>query len=115
MLARILGGVIGTEETIAAAATGGDNAPVSVTLQGGPNTKLALSKIAWSYSGTPTGGRISMTGPTVLPDLDVTAGGPGGLQFGAVVAPAGTPIVITLAAGGVGVIGKLYAEGVMRG
>jgi hypothetical protein len=70
--------------------------------------------IQWSYTAAPTGGRltiVSTTGSVVELDIDITAAGPGAL---------GTPIsgvinsevVITLASGAGGVVGKLNVQSI---
>lgn len=63
--------------------------------------------IVWSYSGAPTGGRLTITdGGTTVLDIDITAGGPGDLapQLRGEINSA---MVVTLAAGGAGITGKL--------
>jgi hypothetical protein len=70
---------------------------------------LAIDHIAWSYTASPTGGRLTVAigGVTVL-DLDITTGGPGPIEFGrGLVGKPGETIVVTLAAGGSGIGGKL--------
>src|SRR5262249_33890385 len=71
-----------------------------------------LSGVAWSYSGTPTNGNLKIedgSGNTVF-SMDITAAGAGFLPF---VPPkkgtANTALILTLAAGGVGITGKLSA------
>lgn len=68
-----------------------------------------LSGIAWSYSGTPTAGNLKVEdGAATVLSLDITSAGPGFIPFdppkkGA----ANSALVITLAAGGSGVSGKV--------
>lgn len=71
--------------------------------------RRVFSSVHWSYSGAPTGGRLTIasSGQSTY-DVDITAGGPGYLTFpdnfrGA----AGQTVVLTLAAGGAGVSGKI--------
>lgn len=63
--------------------------------------------LAWSYNAVPTGGKLTITnaGATVM-EIDITAAGPGAL------APEypgglGASVVVTLAAGGSNVTGKI--------
>lgn len=90
-------------------AAGGSGTGVAVTLLGSPGKRQKVQQITWSYSATPTGGRLSTTGleGTEL-DFDITAGGPGGVplppsSYGKV----GANVTITLAAGGGSVIPKI--------
>lgn len=66
-----------------------------------------LMKIVWSYSAAPTGGRLTVTdgGSTVF-DIDITSGGPGSLSLMIPMVP-NSAMVVSLAAGGVGITGKL--------
>lgn len=66
-----------------------------------------IDSIFWSYSAAPTGGRLTITddGNTVL-DLDITEGGPAPLPI-LLSCDVNTEVVVTLAAGGMGVAGKL--------
>jgi hypothetical protein len=71
-----------------------------------------LDTLWFSYSGTPTGGRITIAigGVTVL-DQDITASGPGPLPLNRMNGGReNQAVVITLYAGGVGVIGKLSVQ-----
>lgn len=86
------------------------NTAAVVTLPAVAGRINVVKYLAWSYSGAPTGGRLSITdgGVTVF-DVDITAGGHGsiplgpGFQSGA----RNAAVVATLAAGGVGLTGKL--------
>lgn len=88
---------------------GSANVGVSVTLVGKRDLRHHVQQLTWSYSGTPTGGRVTLSGlegDTL--DYDVTAGGPGGLAlppscYGRVF----TNVVATLYPGGSGVTGKI--------
>ena len=64
--------------------------------------------IGWSYNGTPTGGNLTLKdgAGNVYMDFDITNGGPGFVLFNGAL-PAGASAVITLAAGGSGVTGKI--------
>lgn len=86
------------------------NTAAVVTYPADPGSAHVLRQAAWSYSGAPTAGNLKVedgSGVTVF-SVDVTAGGPGYVQFEPPLA--GTPgkaMVVTLAAGGAGVSGKL--------
>jgi hypothetical protein len=73
------------------------------------NELFVVDHIAFSYSGTPTAGRLTVEiGGVVICKLDITTGGPGPIdwQRGLCGKP-GETIVITLAAGGSGIAGLL--------
>jgi hypothetical protein len=73
-------------------------------------TRHLIHRVAWSYNGDPTGGRLTISdGGTTFFDVDITKSGPGSLHFST---PCGfnSAVVVTLAAGGGGITGKLYVE-----
>ena len=88
----------------------GNNANASITYQRG---RITLGTLIWSYSDDPTGGRLTVVGGGWNIDVDITTGGPGFLPL----TPPGeyaiddSDVVITLYAGGAGVIGKLNVVG----
>lgn len=88
------------------------NTAAVITISAIANQRIIIHNIQWSYSADPTGGNIKAafgTGPTSKLDLDVTKGGPGVLCstiFGAY----GEQAVVTLAAGGSGITGKLSLQ-----
>jgi hypothetical protein len=66
--------------------------------------------ISWSYNGDPTGGRIAVAFDGANQhDKDITSGGPSGtVRFDPPLEGTGT-VLVTLAAGGSGVTGKVSA------
>lgn len=80
----------------------------------GPGRMHVLSGVAWSYDGDPTGGRLKIedgAGNTVF-DESITKGGPGEFFFDPPFQGSpNTDLVITLAAGGGTVVGKVNAIG----
>lgn len=84
------------------------NAAAVVTLDEGPGNRVHLSRVVWSYSATPTNGRltIAVDGAT-RGTWAITAAGPAPLGVNI---RAARPITVTLAAGGVGVVGDVYCE-----
>jgi len=98
-------------------APSGNTAAVN-TLTPASGKYIAIQSIEWSYDGVPTGGGLVITvdGTTVW-SVDITAAGPGHFDWS--IAPrifsdfaGGIPtkdqeVVVTLAAGGVGISGKL--------
>ena len=82
----------------------------TITLAAVAGSRQAISWIAFSYSGTPTGGRLYVqdAGTTIL-DLDAAAGTGPQLVFNPPLASAAvnTPMTINLADGGSGIVGKL--------
>lgn len=94
----------------------GANSVTSSTNANGVLTKAAPGaglrwafgvQLYWSYSGTPTGGRITVVvGSTTVMDFDITAGGPGFMPLPIMHGDANEAVVVTIYAGGSGVVGK---------
>ena len=83
---------------------------VQITLPAG--ARQVLSGICWSYSDTPTNGQLTIAGGGWNFDVDITQSGPGFIPFPPRMrATDNNPIVITLAAAGAGVVGKLNILG----
>lgn len=76
-----------------------------------------IGSVYWSYDDDPTGGRLSITfGGNVALDIDITAGGPGYIFWQPPIeALKNHEVVITLAAGGAGITGKLSAHAWIEG
>lgn len=102
--------------SLSARATGyvqATNAAAAVTLPAAAGVANVIDEVIWSYSGNPTGGALTITddGATVF-SVDITSAGPGFVPF-----PNGlrggllTSLVVTLAAAGSGVVGKLNVMG----
>lgn len=85
------------------------NAAAVVTL----TTPRYLYWVAWSYSAAPTGGKLTIAiGATTKLEVDIIAGGPGFIRFEPPLTNEGagtSNVVITLAAGGGTVVGKVTA------
>lgn len=87
------------------------NTAAVVTYSASASAKHVINGIAWSYSANPTGGNLKVedvSGTTVF-SMDITTGGAGVVYFdppkrGAAV---NTAMIITLAAGGASVSGKV--------
>jgi hypothetical protein len=109
-LAKIFGHVSPRANVLKGGHYPGANTAAVVTLAAVARTKHVIHNVQWSYSAAPTGGRIHITvaGNTVW-DVDVIAGGPGGLSL-AIAGAANEAVVVTLAAGGPGIIGKLNVQ-----
>lgn len=71
----------------------------------------ALGGIEWSYDGTPTAGNLKIeSGGSTIFSADVTTGGPGFIPFDPpLLGTISQNLVITLAAGGSGISGKVNA------
>jgi hypothetical protein len=95
------------------------NTAAVVTYAAVANERHCIGGIAWSYSGgTPTGGNLKVedvSGTTVF-SIDITAAGPGFIPFSPPKrsAAVNTALIITLAAGGGGVSGKVSVLGHWR-
>lgn len=76
-----------------------------------------ISQIFWSYSANPTGGRLTIQDNTgTVFDQDIAIGTAGKFYDNVPFYPpreflAGSAVTVTLAAGGVGVTGKLHVSG----
>lgn len=90
------------------------NTAAVVTYSAVTGQRHVLTGIAWSYSGTPTNGNLKVedgVGTTVV-SLDITAAGPGFIPFPPPLSGSpNTALIITLAAGGSGVSGKVNILG----
>ncbi len=87
-----------------------NNAAV-VTYAAVAGVRHAISGIAWSYSAAPTNGGLTIqdvSGTTVF-TIDITAAGPGVIIFPRAKksAAVNTALIVTLAAGGGGISGKV--------
>lgn len=90
------------------------NTPAVVTYTADATRKHVIAGIAWSYAGgIPASGNLIIqdNGTTVF-NVDITDYGCGGYEFPRpkIGAAINTPMVVTLAAGGPGVTGKLSIE-----
>lgn len=107
---------LGTLEQSRAASTSDVHAPASNTAAvvtyaaAGSGVSNVIGGIAWSYNATPTAGNLKVedgSGNTVF-TVDITAAGPGFFIFPRPKkGTANTALIITLAAGGSGVSGKV--------
>lgn len=88
-----------------------NTAAVVTYAAGAAGVHHVISGVAWSYAGAaPTGGNLKIedgSGTTVF-SIDITAEGPGFFTFPVPKAgSAATAMIVTLAAGGAGVTGKV--------
>lgn len=88
------------------------NTAATFTYAAVPGKQHNISSVVWSYSGSPTGGNLKIedgSGTTVF-SVDITSAGPGFIPFGpAIRGSTNTAMIVTLAAGGSGVSGKINA------
>lgn len=71
--------------------------------------KHVIRGVAWSYDGAPTGGNLKIedvSGTTVF-SIDIIAGGPDLIPVQLKANAVNTAMIITLAAGGGGIVGKV--------
>lgn len=106
-----------TSEGTLVTGTSGANAAIAITLAAVPNRRNGIKAAVVSYSGAPTGGRLSITDNAVsVFDVDLTGAGPhtiplpDGVQNLAV----NTALVATLAAGGGALVGKINLSAVLN-
>jgi len=84
----------------------GNTAAVVTIADPGDGFRIVIHKIIFSYTAAPTGGRLTITGGLITLDVDITNSGPGVLTLSWPIAKS-TASVITLAAGGGVIAGKL--------
>jgi hypothetical protein len=102
IIGRAISGFVGAQ------GTSGANAPITVTLAASSGNRHHVVEVIASYSGTPTGGRLTSTGLAGDQlDVDITASGPAPIGFPPVTGLGSGAVTFTLAAGGAGVVGKL--------
>jgi hypothetical protein len=91
----------------------GTNAAATVTYAATTNRQHRIAGVLVSYSTTPTNGRLTVSdGATVILDVDVTAAGPTPIALPKPIkGSTNTALSATLAAGGVGVVGKVTVLG----
>jgi hypothetical protein len=89
-----------------------DNPPTNVDAVNPVARSWMLFGVRWSYSGTPTAGSLTIAWGSVSETLAITQGGPGFLALSKTFPP-GSAVTITLAAGGSGVTGKVYADALL--
>lgn len=91
-------------------ATASANTAVTLTLAAATGKRHAISRIVATYSGAPTGGRLSIESPssTVVFDTDLAGTGLQQIEFNPpLVFAENTAVLVKLAAGGSGVVGKV--------
>lgn len=92
------------------------NTAAVATISNGKNYNVDLKSAVWSYSATPTNGKLTITsGAVTVLEVDCPSAGPGFLLlegFGSLVK--GDAVAATLAAGGGTVVGKVALSGVYR-
>jgi len=85
---------------------------VVLTINGVAGLTQRLAALSWSYSAAPTAGSITVVVNAVtIVQLDITAAGPGSVPLaqGGLICQAGQNVVITLAAAGAAVVGRVNA------
>jgi len=105
------------EFSASAVSTPAEDTDATVTFAAESGIAHGITGLVWSYDAVPTGGRITISGGTdVYLDMDITVDGAGFLPFTPEhIAPVGSALVVTLAAGGSGVTGKLTVLGHRKG
>src|SRR4051794_39129212 len=91
-----------------------NTAAVITYAAGASGVQHCLSGVAWSYSATPTSGSLKIEDGSgnIVFQVEITAGGPGFIPFNPPKkGTAATAFILTLAAGGVSVSGKVNACG----
>lgn len=110
MLSKTIG-----DPTSRAAIKKGIHAPAAntaaiITLAATTGKQHMVLGVQWSYSVSPTGGRLTIVdGSTTIVDLDISGSGPGGFSF-SLPGTTNTAMVITLASGTGSCVGKLSAQ-----
>ena len=87
------------------------NTAATKTISPGTGRSVKIHSVQWSYDGDPTGGNLLITaGGTTILSLDITVGGPGQVDFPNKGGGVGEDVVVTLAAGGASVTGKVNID-----
>lgn len=112
-LAPLRGGAdsVATNETV----TGAGGGAAAITLDAETDISHVIRDVHYSYSAAPTGGGLTIKdGATdVIFDIHITAAGPGSVLFGSgKQGTSGRSMVVTLAAPGGAVVGKLNISSV---
>jgi hypothetical protein len=108
MITTQVGQIAALSSLIAAKANAASNTAVTITVAGVANHRHVLHGVQWSYIGGTPVGALAVTTPAVF-DEDIVAAGPGGHTL-VIASVAGGDLVVTLAAGGVGLVGKLNIQ-----
>lgn len=110
MLAKLFGRTTRRDFLLRASHRPNADTAAVVTLAAVTDLEHVVHNIQWSYSDAPTGGKLTITVAAVIVwEVDITAAGPGG--FGMPIAgDDNEAVVITLAAGGGSVVGKLNVQ-----
>lgn len=82
------------------------NAAAAVTVTAVTGKRILAATVTWSYSAAPTGGKLTVTGSGTSFEVDITTVGPGTIDL-MYACSAATDLVVTLAAGGGTVVGKV--------
>lgn len=87
------------------------NTAATFTIAANTERRNRLVRVYWSYNAAPTGGRLTITiGGVVEYDFDITAAGPNSVEMSGAISAVNATIVVTLAAAGAAVTGKLTGE-----
>lgn len=90
------------------------NGAAAITIAADADEAWILDHVSYSYNAAPTAGKLTISfGGTTEFELDITAAGPEVLHFGPQGLSAGNrneAVVITLAAAGAAVTGKVAAQ-----
>ena len=95
--------------------TGAGGASSVVTITAAAQRKIEVGQVFWSYDAAPTGGGVTISDGTTSLTWAVTASGFDSVTFDPPLAFAvGTNVVVTLAAPGGSVVGKLIVNAWVR-
>jgi hypothetical protein len=103
--------ILGTTSDVATSST---NAAAVVTYAADYYGRHSIEGVAWSYDATPTGGLLTIENASgnVVFSGSITAAGPGFFNFEeGLLGSINSAMIITLAAGGSGVVGKINVVG----
>lgn len=93
-------------------ATSGANAAATATISAISGGIIEGGVCIYSYSGAPTNGKVTIKdGSTTIAEFDVTAAGPGSVLLEDFITSVGAALSATIAAGGVGIVGKVSLSG----
>lgn len=114
MLVRITGHKSNPSRIVTGTHLPAANTAAVVTVTAVTGKTITLHGVQWSYSTSPTGGKLTIASNSVtLWEGEITAGGPGGFNF-CLPGTRGQNMVITLASGTGACVGKINVQYVIE-
>lgn len=88
------------------------NTAAVATISATSGGRIKAKKVMWSYSATPTGGKLTIaSASTTIHEVDIPAAGPGWADLDGLETAVGEALSATLAGGSGSVLGKVTLTG----